>query len=75
MPGRNIKTNLDLRLRGWQAAAKSPKTPKSLRKSIQRNIKALRRRLRIRKSKKSNGLKGGAEIRLRCQNARRKVDR
>jgi hypothetical protein len=46
MKGKNIKTNLELRLRGWQAAAKSPRTPSWLRDSIKKNIRQLRRRLR-----------------------------
>lgn len=46
MPGKTIGTNLRLRLKGWEAAARSSKTPAVLRKAIRRNIRELRARLR-----------------------------
>jgi hypothetical protein len=46
MAGKTIGTNLRLRLRGWEAAVRSKKTPEELRKAIRRNIKELRARLR-----------------------------
>ena len=54
MAGRNIKTNLELRLKGWQAAAKSPRTPTWLRASIIRNIRELKQRLKNRKGVKGS---------------------
>jgi hypothetical protein len=44
MAGRTIGTNLRLRLKGWEAAARSKKTPTLLRKAIRRNIRELRAR-------------------------------
>jgi hypothetical protein len=46
MARNNIKTNLRLRLEGWRKAAKSPKTPSWLKKSIRKNIQDLSNRLR-----------------------------
>jgi hypothetical protein len=46
MAGKTIGTNLHLRLKGWEAAARSKKTPEVLRKAIRRNIRELRERLR-----------------------------
>jgi hypothetical protein len=44
--GRAIHNNLELRLAGWRAAAKSPRTPKNLRAAIRANCRALAKRLR-----------------------------
>lgn len=46
MAGKAIHSNLRLRLAGWTAAAKSPRTPKHLRAAIRKNIRGLRARLR-----------------------------
>jgi hypothetical protein len=46
MAGKNIKTNLRLRLAGWKKAAASPRTPAWLKKSIRQNIRDLTNRLR-----------------------------
>ncbi len=46
MAGKNVKTNLRLRLAGWKKAAASPRTPSWLKKSIRKNIRDLSRRLR-----------------------------
>ena len=46
MAGKNVKTNLRLRLAGWKKAAVSPRTPSWLKKSIRKNIRDLSRRLR-----------------------------
>jgi len=45
---RGIHNSLRLRLAGWRAAARSPKTPKMLRAAIRRNIRELEQRLRER---------------------------
>jgi hypothetical protein len=44
--GKNIGTNLELRLKGWRAAVKSSRTPAVLKKAIRRNIRELTQRLR-----------------------------
>jgi hypothetical protein len=46
MAGKNIKTNLRLRLAGWKKAAASPRTPAWLKRSIRKNIRDLTNRLR-----------------------------
>jgi len=46
MAGKNIKTNLSLRLAGWKKAAASPRTPAWLKSSIRKNIRALSQRLK-----------------------------
>jgi len=46
MAGKNIKTNLRLRLAGWKKAAASSRTPSWLKKSIRKNIRDLSQRSR-----------------------------
>ena len=49
MVGKNIKTNLRLRLAGWKKAAASPRTPAWLKGSIRKNIRELSNRLKEKK--------------------------
>jgi hypothetical protein len=49
---RGIHNSLSLRLAGWRAAARSPKTPKHLRAAIRANALELARQLRMKKKKK-----------------------
>jgi hypothetical protein len=46
MAGRTIKTNLALRVKGWRAAVKSPRTPSELKPGLRRLIREASRRLR-----------------------------
>jgi len=46
MAGRTIKTNLQLRIKGWRAAVKSPKTPSELKPGLRRLIRKTSARLR-----------------------------
>jgi hypothetical protein len=50
MPGRTIKTNLTLRVKGWRAAVKSPRTPRELKPGLRRLIREASARLRRRKA-------------------------
>ena len=44
----NIYQDPRLRLKGWRAALRSPRTPKWLRPRIRENIRRLQERLRLR---------------------------
>jgi hypothetical protein len=46
MAGRTIKTNLQLRIKGWKAAVRSPKTPSELKPGLRRLIQKVSARLR-----------------------------
>jgi len=46
MAGKTIKTNLALRLKGWRAAVRSPKTPPELKPGLRRLIRQASARLR-----------------------------
>jgi len=46
MAGRTIKTNLALRVKGWRAAVKSPRTPSELKPGLRRLIREASARLR-----------------------------
>lgn len=48
MAGRTIKTNLALRIKGWRAAVKSPRTPSELKPGLRRLIRETSARLRRR---------------------------
>jgi hypothetical protein len=50
MAGRTIKTNLALRLKGWRAAVKSPRTPCELKPGLRRLIRDMSARLQRRKT-------------------------
>jgi hypothetical protein len=49
MTGRTIKTNLALRVKGWKAAVKSPRTPSELKPGLRRLIREATTRLKQRK--------------------------
>ena len=51
MAGRTIKTNLALRVKGWRAALKSPKTPTELKPGLRRLIRETSARLRKKRAK------------------------
>ena len=46
MAGRTIKTNLQLRVKGWRAAVRSPKTPSELKPGLRALIRKAAARLR-----------------------------
>jgi len=46
MAGRTIKTNLQLRIKGWRAAVKSDKTPSELKPGLRRLIRKASARLK-----------------------------
>jgi hypothetical protein len=46
MPGRTIKTNLALRIKGWRAAVASSKTPVELKAGLRKLIREKSRKLR-----------------------------
>lgn len=46
MAGRTIKTNLALRIKGWRAAVKSPRTPSELKPGLRRLIRETSAKLR-----------------------------
>ena len=52
MAGRTIKTNLALRVKGWRAAVKSPKTPSELKPGLRRLIRKASARLRQKRAQK-----------------------
>jgi len=51
MAGRTIKTNLALRLKGWRAALKSPRTPSELKPGLRRIIRETSARIRAEREK------------------------
>jgi hypothetical protein len=55
MAGRTIKTNLALRIKGWRAAVKSPRTPSELKPGLRRLIRETSARLRRRSEKTQRG--------------------
>jgi hypothetical protein len=55
MPGRTIKTNLALRIKGWRAAVKSRRTPSELKPGLRRLIREASARIRRRSEKTERG--------------------
>jgi hypothetical protein len=50
MAGRTIKTNLALRVKGWRAAVRSPRTPSELKPGLRQLIREASARLRQKKN-------------------------
>lgn len=48
MAGKTIKTNLALRIEGWKAAVRSPRTPIDLKRGLRRLIREKSRALKKR---------------------------
>jgi hypothetical protein len=51
MAGRTIKTNSALRVKGWRAAVKSPRTPSELKTGLRRLTREASARLRKKRAK------------------------
>jgi hypothetical protein len=54
---KRIDGSAELRLKGWRAALKSPKTPRQLRPALRANIRRLSRQLKQHRQRKGNGVR------------------
>jgi hypothetical protein len=46
MAGKTIQTNLELRIEGWKAAVRSPRTPIDLKRGLRKLIRERSRQLK-----------------------------